>query len=77
MEKAIVNLLANAEFNGIVVRWSTAHALGQILKLKSRHNHGLLPAIENICEREKDNAIRKIYLDAIKKAKIVCIIFHQ
>lgn len=67
--KAISNLLANSEYDGTVVRWAAAYALGEILKLKTKHNKNLLPAIEIICEREKDNAIKKKYFDAIKKAK--------
>ena len=66
---AISNLLANSENNGTVVRWAAAFALGEILKLKTKHNKDLLPAIEAICNRETDNAIKKKYLDAIKKTK--------
>jgi HEAT repeat protein len=69
LNKAITNLLINAEDDGTVVRWAAAFALGEILKLKTKHNKTLLPAIEALCNREKDNAIKKKYLDAIKKAK--------
>jgi HEAT repeat protein len=64
---AITNLLTNSEHEGTVVRWATAFALGEIIKLKTRHNKELVPAIEAICKREEDAAIRKKYLDAIKK----------
>jgi len=67
LEKAISNLLSNTEHEGTVVRWSAAFALGEILKLKTKHNTVLFPAIENICQKEEKNSIRKIYLDAIKK----------
>ena len=69
LNTAINNLLTNSENSGTVVRWATAFALGEILKLKTKHNKDLLPAIETICSREQDNAIRKKYLDAIKKSK--------
>ncbi len=69
LSKAITNLLTNSEYDGTVVRWAAAFALGEILKLKTKHNKDLLPAIEAISEREQDNAIKKKYLDAIKKTK--------
>ncbi len=69
LEKPIDNLLANTEHKGTVVRWSTAFALGEILKLKTEINKDLLPAIEAICGKEEKSSIRKIYLDAIKKIK--------
>lgn len=67
LDQAITNLLLNTEHEGTVVRWSAAFALGEILKLKTKHNKELLPAIETICEREEKNSIKKIYLAAIKK----------
>ncbi|MCK9208236.1 MAG: hypothetical protein M0P66_14090 [Salinivirgaceae bacterium] len=69
LDKSITNLLINAEHDGTVVRWSAAFALGEILKLKTKHNSDLFPAIENIYEKEEKNSIKKIYLDAIKKTK--------
>ncbi|MDR2238511.1 MAG: HEAT repeat domain-containing protein [Chryseobacterium sp.] len=67
LEKPIQGLLANTDDEGTVVRWSAAFALGEILKMKTKHNATLLPAIESICEKEEKNSIKKIYLDAIKK----------
>ncbi|MBK9636783.1 MAG: hypothetical protein IPO63_02855 [Bacteroidetes bacterium] len=67
LKKSIDNLLINARHEGTVVRWSSAFALGEILKLKTKHNKDLLPSIETICEKEEKNSIKKIYLDAIKK----------
>lgn len=69
LDDAITNLLTNTEHTGTVVRWSSAYALGEILKLKTEHNTELLPAIEQVCENEEKNSIRKLYLDAIKKIK--------
>ena len=69
LDIAIANLLTNAEYNGTVVRWAAAFALGEILKLKTKHNKDLLPAIEAICNREQDKGVKTKYLDAIKKTK--------
>jgi len=66
---AITNLLTNAEYNGTVVRWAAAFALGEILKLKTGYNKDLLPALEAICNREQEKGVKKKYLEAIKKAK--------
>lgn len=70
LDGAILGLLQNSEHEGTVVRWSAAFALGEILKLRTKHNTDLLPALEAICQREEKNSIRKIYLDAIKKAAL-------
>jgi hypothetical protein len=69
LDVAIKNLLDNTEHEGTVVRWSAAFALGEILKLKTKHNRNLLTALESIIKREEKNSIKKIYLDAIKKSK--------
>lgn len=69
LNKAIDNLLPNAENKGTVVRWATAYALAEILKLKTENNKKLLPKIEILCEKEEDNGVKKKYLDALKKAK--------
>jgi len=69
LAEPITHLLANAKDKGTVVRWASAFALGEIVKLKTRHNKDLLPAIEAICEGEEDNGVKKKYLDALKKTK--------
>jgi len=69
LNDAIKNLLVNSEHTGTVVRWSAAYALGEIVKMKTVHNKELIPAIEAIILREEKNSIKKIYLDALKKAK--------
>lgn len=69
LNKAIQNLLSNAEGTGTVVRWATAYALAEILKLKTDNNKTLLPKIEALCEKEEDNGVKKKYLDALKKVK--------
>lgn len=69
LDDAIKSLLVNAEHPGTVVRWSAAFALGQIIKMKTKRNKDLIPAIESICKLEEQNSIRKIYLDTLKKVK--------
>jgi hypothetical protein len=69
LKPAIKELLINSEHNGTVVRWATAYALGEILKLKTDLNKELLPTIEALYAREEDKAIQKKYLDALKKVK--------
>jgi HEAT repeat protein len=67
--KAIPKLLDNAENEGTVVRWSAAFALSQIIQFYPSLNKELLPAIESLLKREKQNSIRKIYQNALKKVK--------
>ena len=69
LDVAIANLLTNSEHSGTVVRWSAAFAFGQIIKTKHPKILSLIPTLEAICEREEKNSIKKIYLDALKKAK--------
>ena len=69
LENVIDSLLPTARHTGTVVRWATAYALGEILKLNTDHNHKLLPAIEKLSAQEEDNGVRKKYVDALKKVK--------
>lgn len=69
LSPSVRNLLGNAENPGTVVRWATATALAEILKLNTAANTKLLPAVEALCEKEEDNGVKKKYLDGIKKAK--------
>lgn len=69
LDSPIANLLTNSEHTGTVVRWSAAFALGEIIKLKTKKNSELVPAVESICKREEKNSIIKIYLAALKKIK--------
>mgnify|MGYP001233737744 CR=1 FL=1 len=69
LDEAIKNLLPNTAHTGTVVRWATAYALAEILKLKTVNNQELLPKIEALCEQEADNGVKKKYLDALKKVK--------
>lgn len=67
LDTAVINLLANSEHTGTVVRWSAAFALCEIIKLKTDLNAELIPTVEAIIEREEKNSIKKIYLGALKK----------
>lgn len=67
LDKTLGLLIINTQHKGTVVRWSTAFALGEILKLKSIHNLQLLPKIEDICQKEEKNSIKKIYRNAINE----------
>jgi hypothetical protein len=67
LEGCIANLLVNANHNGTVVRWATAFALAEIMKLKTKHNEYLLPEISAICSKEKESSITKKYSDALRK----------
>lgn len=69
LNEAIKNLLVNTEHIGTVVRWSAAYALGEIVKIKTKHQKDLIAAIESIIAREEKNSIKKIYLSALKKIK--------
>ena len=69
LAKPITHLLTNAKDKSTVVRWASAFALGEILKLKTKHNKDLLPTIETICDSEQDNAIKKKYIAAINETK--------
>ena len=69
LNTAISNLRANSNHNGTVVRWATALALGEILKLNTEHNKKLLPAIEILSENEADTGVKKKYLDALRIVK--------
>lgn len=69
LDKSIPFLLKNAQHEGTVVRWASAFALAEILKLKTSLNLDLLPKIERLSEKEEDNGVKKKYLDALKKVK--------
>jgi len=66
LDSAIGNLLKNTEFDGTVVRWSAAFALGEILKIGSELSKELFPTLQAICQREEKSSIQKLYLSAFK-----------
>jgi HEAT repeat protein len=68
LDNVIEKLMINTNDDGTVVRWATAFALGEIIKLKTNQNAKLLPFVKKIIDEEKDNAIKKKYIEAVKKA---------
>lgn len=70
LDTAIAHLLTNTEHEGTVVRWSAAFALGQIIKIGNEKSKELAAVARAICGREEKNSIKKIYLDALKKATL-------
>lgn len=67
LNQAVDHLLSNASHKGTVVRWATAYALAEILKLETSVNEKLLPQINQLCDKEEDSGVRKKYIDALKK----------
>lgn len=67
--KTIPALLENSENSGTVVRWATAHALGEILVLQTKFNKELLPTMEAMAAKEEESGVKKKYLGAIKRLK--------
>jgi hypothetical protein len=65
LKTAVPVLLGNTRHAGNVVRWSVAKALAKIFALKKSLNRELIPTVEAILRWEKDNAIRKIYQEAL------------
>ena len=68
LNKAVGNLLSNAEHAGTVVRWSAAGALSKIIQCMTKLNKTLIPAIEALEKTEQDKTVKKIYQQALKKA---------
>lgn len=68
LDRAIVNLLNNAEHTGTVVRWSAATALTAIAALKTTHHNDLIPALEALCLKEEKGSIQKIYKKGLKNS---------
>lgn len=66
LDLTLSNLILNANDKGTVVRWATAYALGEILKLKTKHHNELLNTLEALCDTEDNNGVKKKYLEALK-----------
>lgn len=65
LEEPIKNLVSNSSSSGIMVRWCTAFALGEIVKINSFHNKDLIPVLQAISSRENNSNIKKIYAKAL------------
>lgn len=64
-ESAVPALLENTGHKGTVVRWSTAYALCEILKLGMQINRSLTLALNFVWAREEKESIRKMYHKAL------------
>lgn len=64
---AILPLLKNTKHPGTVVRWSTATALVGIAKIDRKECIELRGKLKFIANNEKQNSIKKIYLNVLKK----------
>lgn len=65
---AIEYLVANMNHEGTVVRWSTAFALGKILKLNQSTAPFLSSLLKDQLEKEEKKSIQKIYQQALGNA---------
>jgi len=64
--QALDNLLLNTKDKGTVVRWSTALALGEILKANAKIRASLQKTIEDLVKKEANNGVKNVYLKALK-----------
>lgn len=71
LETATADLLENAKHEGTVVRWSSAYALGEIIKSNYMEKESLIEIVKSIAENEEKNSIKKIYFAALKKINSV------
>ncbi|BBH18913.1 hypothetical protein Back11_02580 [Paenibacillus baekrokdamisoli] len=67
LEETIASLLENTKNDGTVVRWSAAYALTQIFHLPNYSNDDFRTTLQDICEFEEKNSIKKIYLKVLKR----------
>lgn len=67
LSTAIGLLLTNTSYDGTVVRWSCAYALGEIVKLPKFQDKKFVEKLRSIMELEESNSIKKIYASAFKK----------
>ncbi len=67
LEDAIGLLVPLMRFDGTVVRWSVAYALGEIIQIKGAHRDSLRELFQEQIAWEEKNSIRKIYEKALKK----------
>lgn len=69
LKAAIDHLQDNVQHEGTVVRWATAYALSQIVKLPTKWQKELIPKLNSIAEREKKGSIKKIYMNTLEELK--------
>jgi len=67
--KAIPYLLQNTvenKINTTVIRWCAAYGLSEIAKYNTRAQKELIPRINEIIKKEKNNGVNNVYLKALK-----------
>lgn len=67
LKGAMYSLLDQTEHTGTVVRWSAAKALTAILACNTPLKTQLMPALEAIERQERDQAIKKIYREGLRR----------
>ena len=68
--KAVPELLKNTEEtnkNTTVVRWCAAYGLAEILINNKQIQKDLLPKIKEIVSTEKNNGVKNVYLEALRR----------
>jgi len=69
VSRSVPRLLENTTHKGTVVRWSAAYALGEIVKHDAKVRRKLLPEIDKILRRERNNGVKNVYLKALKAVR--------
>jgi hypothetical protein len=67
VEKAIPSLLINTKDKSTVVRWCAAYALSKIMLFNIDKRDELLKHINQIVSKEKNNGVKNVYLEAMKR----------
>ncbi len=65
LSKVVPQLLINAKDTSTVVRWSSAFALGEIIKLKTILNAEIIPVVAELIKIEEKPSITKFFELAI------------
>lgn len=69
VSRSVPKLLENAKHKGTVVRWSSAFALGEIIKHDEKTRRKLLPEVEKILKREKNSGVKNVYKKAFESLR--------
>ncbi|VVB75757.1 Uncharacterised protein [Candidatus Tiddalikarchaeum anstoanum] len=65
--KAVPNLLLNTKSDSTVVKWCAAYALSEIFKYNLIVRKTLLPEIEELVKKEKNNGVKNVYVKVLKE----------
>ena len=65
----IQDLIENTKNDGTVIRWGSAYALGQIIRIPKFANSNLFDVLTDLAEQETENGVKNQYLNGLKKAK--------